>query len=234
MDIKICGITDPAEAPYLNENRVSYAGFVLFEKSKRYVTCEQAKEIFLFLNADIKKVAVVVEPDMDLVRQIAASGFDVIQVHRAAQSGEESYQALLQEIRAATSLSVWCAVNIAEVASLEALPPEPFSLYDSLVVDAGSYGSGKTFGWQSAGQDSSDDPEQEVIAAFRRRMRESGKQFVLAGGLQPDNVAEGIRVFHPDIVDVSSGVEASSQTADGIVCKKDREKIKRFVEQARR
>ena len=54
---------------------------------------------------------------------------------------------------------------------------------------------------------------------------EEGISFVLAGGLTADNVSEGIRIFEPDIVDVSSGVE--NETG------KDEEKIRRFVEQVK-
>ena len=49
------------------------------------------------------------------------------------------------------------------------------------------------------------------------------KKLVLAGGLTPSNVAEGIRIFTPDIVDVSSGVEKDYGSG------KDEEKIKQFV-----
>ena len=74
--------------------------------------------------------------------------------------------------------------------------------------------SGQTFGWDSV-QNSS----------FRERLRAQGISFVLAGGLTADNVSEGIRIFEPDIVDVSSGVE--NETG------KDEEKIRGFVEQVK-
>ena len=57
--IKICGLTSPAEARYLNENHVDFAGMVLFfPKSKRNISIEQAKEIMAALDASIKRVAV--------------------------------------------------------------------------------------------------------------------------------------------------------------------------------
>jgi len=52
------------------------------------------------------------------------------------------------------------------------------------------------------------------------------KQFILAGGLNPENVAEGIETFAPDIVDVSSGVEG-----DG--AGKDRTLIEAFIRKVR-
>ena len=53
--IKICGLTSPAEARYLNENHVDFAGMVLFfPKSKRNISIEQAKEIMAALDASIR------------------------------------------------------------------------------------------------------------------------------------------------------------------------------------
>jgi phosphoribosylanthranilate isomerase len=220
-EIKICGITTLEEAGYLNENQVDYAGFVIFEKSKRYINCEQSKEMFEKLNHDIKKVAVVVSPDRDLIREIEASGFDIIQIH-----GDT-----LEEIRSLTRLQVWRAVNIPKVECLADLPKEQPETYDALVIDAGDYGSGKTFGWKQ------NQNQMQIIEDFRERMKQAGKKFVLAGGLNPENVAEGIEIFTPDILDVSSGVEYSEE----ILAKreqvpktrKDRDKIKRFVMAAR-
>ena len=80
--IKICGLTSPAEARYLNENHVDFAGMVLFfPKSKRNISIEQAKEIMAALDASIKRVAVVVSPTIEQVRQIEAAGFDYVQIH---------------------------------------------------------------------------------------------------------------------------------------------------------
>lgn len=48
--IKICGITGEDEIATLNETGVDYAGFVLYEKSKRYVTVQKARQLFEKLN----------------------------------------------------------------------------------------------------------------------------------------------------------------------------------------
>ena len=78
--IKICGITQAWEAFYLNEVHAEYAGFVFWQKSKRNVSFTQAEEIHKFLAKSIKRVAVTVSPDLQLVRRAEQAGFDILQV----------------------------------------------------------------------------------------------------------------------------------------------------------
>ena len=67
--VKICGLTSPAEARFLNENHVDFAGMVLFfPKSKRNISIEQAREIMVALDASIKRIAVVVSPSIEQIR----------------------------------------------------------------------------------------------------------------------------------------------------------------------
>ena len=71
MKIKICGLTTPKEAEYLNTNHVDFAGMVLFyPKSKRNISLEQAKAIQQALHPEIQTVAVVVTHKIKQVQQI--------------------------------------------------------------------------------------------------------------------------------------------------------------------
>lgn len=211
--IKICGITSAADAQYLNDNKIEYAGFVIFEKSKRYVSCDGAKRIFEALSPEIKKVAVVVSPDNALISDIVKSEFDIIQIH-----GDMPHDKI-------DGIEVWRAVNISDIYKIQTAGMEHGDLYDALLVDAGDYGSGHTFGWSNATEDLK---LMQIIEDFRNRMILSGKRFILAGGLFAGNVAEGIRIFSPDIVDVSSGVESDTDAPH-----KDREKIADFADAVR-
>lgn len=222
--VKICGITTEQEAEYLNEAQKllteknsqkkaqMYAGFVFYEKSKRNVSIEQAEKIFKILNPDIKKVAVTVEPDRVLAGSLTEAGFDILQAHKN----------LKQEVLDTVSIPVWLAVNLEKAEMLEAadaqLQRDTAKKIQAVLVDAPGYGSGKTFGWENA-----QDDERTRFLGFRWRMREEKRLFLLAGGLTPENVGDGIRFFDPDIVDVSSGVEGE----DG---KKSRKRILEFIE----
>jgi phosphoribosylanthranilate isomerase len=81
---------------------------------------------------------------------------------------------------------------------------------DAWLFDSGS-GSGKTFDWQAA----------------RTQLGDRQGQFILAGGLTPENVGKAIRTFKPWGVDVVSGVESMPG-------RKDPEKLKAFVAAVRR
>lgn len=189
--IKICGLTNPEEAKFINEAKVDYAGFVFFEKSKRNINIETAREIFKELDNSVRKVAVMVSPSAEDIIEKQTNGFDILQVH-----GE-----LKEEVLKTATLPVWYAINIQdeEEASqklevLNVMDEELIQKIEAVVVDAPVYGSGKPFNWQKS-----------------KRMLKAGTLspplFVLAGGLNKDNVIEGINIFNPDVVDVSSGVE---------------------------
>ena len=209
--IKICGITLESEAEYLNEFFVDYAGFVFYEKSKRNVSLKQAEKIFRLLDQYIKKVAVTVSPDIEMIEMLNDSDFDIIQIHK------EVAPKVLEKAKK----PVWRAVNISDASDIQSMT----AVFDEksrgqdkddrekgitgILIDAADFGSGKSFDWTRA----------KETLNLDRRWR--GMDFILAGGLNPGNVAEGIRIFEPDIVDVSSGVEGEAG--------KDREKIKQFV-----
>lgn len=180
--VKICGLTSPAEARYLKENHVDFAGMVLFfPKSKRNISIEQAMEIMAALDASIKRVAVVVSPSIEQVRQIEAAGFDYVQIHGEIPETET-------EAEAAIAIPILKAFNVSDMDSYEKYHND--SRIAGYVFDAIEPGSGKTFDWKLVDNIPRDE-----------------KLLLLAGGLNPDNVRMAIEAVHPDGVDVSSGVE---------------------------
>jgi phosphoribosylanthranilate isomerase len=221
MEIKICGLTRTDEALYLNEAGADYAGFVFFEKSKRNVSIEQAKEIMSKLDENIRTVAVTVSPDTKLVKRIREADFSILQVH-----GE-----LSRDVLAEAEIPIWYAVNIAKEEELAArtsflqeLPQNLSDKIEAIVVDGAEYGSGKTFDWKKS-------KRLKKAGAQSPPTLFDGRLFVLAGGLNPENVREGIEIFEPDVVDVSSGVEFKDTTA--IPPGKDRKLIFDFIRKAR-
>ena len=203
--IKICGITRAEETMFLNEASVDYAGFVFYEKSRRNISFERAGMIKRELAPSIKCVAVTVSPDAKMIAAIEDTGFDIIQIHGT----------LSDEAVAAASLPLWAAVNekttagaAKRICEIETALSDKAGKIEAYVFDAPSFGSGKRSDWEGG------------------RRPDTKRMFVLAGGLDPENVGEGIRIFDPDVVDVSSSVEGENG--------KDRDRIQRFVKAVRR
>jgi phosphoribosylanthranilate isomerase len=184
-------------------------GLVLFPPSPRAVSTEQGARLAARARGRALVVALVVDADdallVDVVGDIAP---DLLQLHGAETPARVS------EIRRRFGVPVMKAIPVAEAADLAAV-----SVYapicDRLLFDARPPkdatrpgGHGRAFDWR-------------LIAGVERK-----QPVMLSGGLNPDNVAEAIRIVRPDAVDVSSGVER----APG---EKDPAKIHAFVAAAR-
>lgn len=197
--IKICGLTTPQEAEWVSKSQVDYAGMVLFfPKSKRNITIEQAKEIMKSMLPQIQKVAVVVSPSALQIKEIQKAGFDIVQIH-----GQ-----VLPEALETLRIPFLRAFNVDNMQEWERYEAESKCI--GYVFDAVKPGSGETFDWGSI-----------------PNLPEDGKPYLLAGGLNPDNVGSAVAAMHPYGVDVSSGVERDSGTG------KDPEKMEVFVRAVR-
>ncbi len=201
IKIKICGLTSPEEAAYLNRSHVDFAGMVLFfPKSKRNISIEQAKEIIKSLDNSIKSVAVVVAPTNEQICEIADAGFDYVQIHGAIPDSTNPYTTG----EASCDIPILKAFNVSDMGSYESYHNDPRIV--GYVFDAQEPGSGKTFDWNLVDNIPRDE-----------------KLLILAGGLNPSNVRTAIQKVHPDGVDVSSGVE--NDAGNG----KDPDKVDKFV-----
>ncbi len=205
VKIKICGITKEEEVSILNDAKVDYAGFVFYEKSKRNISLERAVILKDKLLPSIKSVAVTVSPDAEEIKKLSAAGFDVIQMH-----GD-----ITKKSAEAATCSVWAAVNAGsideaeeKIKAVERSLADAGKKIEAYVFDAPSFGSGKSSNWSGA------------------RRPDTDKMFILAGGLGDKNVAEGIRVFFPDVVDASSSVEGING--------KEKDKVFDFVNEVRK
>ena len=96
---------------------------------------------------------------------------------------------------------------LTDAGTIAASPPG-----DALLLDGGRGGTGERFDWAA-------------VAEVRERLP-AGLELVVAGGLSPGNVAEAVRLLRPDVVDVSSGVEAEPG-------RKSPEAVRAFVTAAR-
>jgi phosphoribosylanthranilate isomerase len=195
--IKICGITRIEDALLAADLGAHAIGLVFHPGSPRCVTPEQAARIAAAVPAFMTVVGLFVSADPANIRKVLdAVPLDVLQFHgdEAPADCRRFGRRYVKAVRMAPEVDlVKCATDFHDAVGL---------LLDAHV--AGEWGgTGQRFDWA------------RVPAGLSRPV-------ILSGGLNPDNVADGMRALQPAAVDVSSGVEA----APGI---KDPAKLKAFI-----
>jgi phosphoribosylanthranilate isomerase len=205
--IKICGVTTPEDARLIAESGADAVGLNFFPESPRYVSPERAAEIAAQLPKSIVRVGVFVNASSAVIRAAAElAGLDLIQLH-----GDEPPE-FLRELAPLPVLRAFRTRGdlkpIGDYLKRCVVAPR------AVLLDAyqpGSFGgTGQTLNWHD-------------IRASKRRLGEL--PLVLAGGLNPRNVAQAIRTVQPAAVDVASGVEAETG-------RKDPRLVAEFVESA--
>lgn len=192
--VKICGITNLADALAAIECGADALGFNFVPGSKRYIEARTEADWMAQLPAEVCKVAVLVNPTWTEAVAAAAWPFiDALQLH-----GNES--PLFCQRLAESGIPFVKALPVSD----RKVPNEiPDFFTDTVLLDSGSArgfgGSGRTFPWPLGLKFVQGHPDLKVI---------------LAGGLSPDNVAEAVAVVHPYGVDVTTGVEASARRKD--------------------
>jgi phosphoribosylanthranilate isomerase len=187
--VKICGITNLADAQVAVEAGADALGFNFYEKSPRFVPTKTAAEISRVLPPFTLRVGVFVNPAEELVRRaIGECGLNLLQFH-----GDEPPEFCTQ-----FGLMNMKAFRVRDAGSLKELPKYQTDawLLDAYVSDMLG-GTGEKFNWN--------------LAVEAQRL---GKPIFLAGGLVPENVAGAVQQVRPFGVDVSSGVESSPGKKD--------------------
>jgi|SRR5437867_4245448 len=205
--VKICGITNQADALAAIEAGADALGFNLVRKSKRYIDIDCAACWIDKLPRDICRVAVMADPNWEDACRIGQLPFlDALQLH-GSESPEFCRRLADARIPFAKAVPVTASKSLADL-------PNYFT--DTMILDSsagGAFGgTGKPFPWKFA-------PE------FLRH--HPGITVILAGGLNPENVAEAVSVVRPRGVDVTTGVEGSPG-------RKDHGLLRAFVQAARR
>jgi phosphoribosylanthranilate isomerase len=189
MKVKICGITNLADAMAASEAGADYLGFIFYQKSPRSVTPVIAQNIISKLQTKAKKVGVFVNTPVDKINEIVdLCGLDIIQLH-----GEETVEMAKQ----LGYERIWKAFHITSEDDIAQAATYPVA---AILVDTATAtlrgGTGKTCDWQLAAK---------AAANFTT---------ILAGGINHSNVLEAIGIVKPFAIDVASGVEASPGLKD--------------------
>ena len=201
VEIKICGINsfESAKASIGAE----YIGLVFYQKSPRFLNAFEAKEITEYLSPDQKKVGLFVNADINVIKYISDFvNLDMIQLH-----GDETIEdikiikkminkPIIKALPVNTDKDIKNSKKIEEVCDM--------ILFDSKTNIGISGGTGNPFDWN-------------LLKNLKLK-----KKWLLAGGLNINNIEEALSITNAPVVDVSSGVEIKK----GIKCEK---KIKKLI-----
>jgi phosphoribosylanthranilate isomerase len=187
--IKVCGITRLEDALAAARSGADAIGLVFYERSPRYVSLAQAKQLAEALPPFVTVVGLFVNAKASFVREVLASvPLDMLQFH-----GDESAEFCAQFAKPyLKAIRVKAGVDLLQCAAR-------FHTAKGLLLDAHvegiAGGTGATFDWALI-------PKQLPLPV------------ILSGGLNVGNVAAAIKQVRPYAVDVSSGVEASKGIKD--------------------
>lgn len=200
IEIKICGITLLEDAQKALILGADYIGFVFYEKSRRFIPPEQVKKFLDKLDMPFRAVGVFVNSDLRYIQEVIEyCKLYAVQLHGDEQP--ENYNSL--------KVPLWRTIKWTNDAWQPSLSKWTAHRYVIDTFVEGIYGgSGIPSDWEKASELSRLYP------------------VILAGGLNPFNVVEAIKIVKPVGVDVSSGVEISP----GV---KDIEKMQLFIKRVR-
>lgn len=194
--VKICGLTRPEDIDAAVAAGADAIGLVFYDPSPRAVSIDLARQLAARIPAFVSVTGLFVNPQTDFVKQVLQKvALDLLQFH-----GDETAAFCEQFQRR------WIkAIRVRQQGQIE----QAFEAYRAsagLLVDAWhpeQYGgTGHGFNWSLI-------PEQRPLP------------LILAGGLQPDNVAAAVQQVRPWAVDVSGGVEIGDMKSEkGIKCAK--------------
>jgi len=200
--IKICGITNLEDARSAVSYGANALGFMMYEKSPRKIAKEEVLEIIKELPEEVIPVMVFVNPSSEYVeRCLEVSSKLIPQFH-----GDET-----PAFCSSFGRDFLKALRVSGKEDLQTIF-ESYSKSWMLLLD--SYqkndfgGTGKAFEWKNL------------------KEKEFNKPYLLAGGLNPENVEKALSLVSCAGLDVSSGVESSPGKKDSI-------KLKKFIETAR-
>lgn len=184
MKLKLCGIRRAQDVDMINKVSPDFIGYIFYEKSRRYISPENAKKLNEMLNEGISPVGVFVNKSVEETAEIANGlSLKAVQLHG---DEDESYIRRLRELYGG---EIWKAVR---VQGLEDIQKCVGYSADMLLLDAftPNYGgSGK-----------------RIDLSFVKKA-DLKRPFFLAGGINAQNLGEILSEISPCGIDVSSGFE---------------------------
>jgi len=202
--VKICGITNAADALAAVDAGANLLGFNFYEKSARFLTESAAAKIRSKLPKNVQAVGIFVNATAaDIAALCNSLKLDAAQFH-----GDEPPEAVAELARSVPVIKAFRVEPDFPLKTLEEYRDAFAFLFDA--AHTGQYGgTGRTTDWDVA----------------RRAAKDH--RIILAGGLKVENVAAAVRIVRPYGIDVASGVESKPG-------KKDHGRLREFIQEVRR
>ena len=195
FEIKVCGINDQISMNVALNMGVNYIGLVFYDKSPRNLSITNAKSLTKNRTNKSKIVALTVNPDDIFLREIRNHiKPDYIQLH----GGETPNRCT--NIKDKFNIPIIKGIGIKNNIDLNKYIKPYAEICDILILDAPSEelpgGNGKKFDWG-------------ILKNYKLK-----KKWMLAGGLDINNISEAIHITKPPAIDISSGLEKNKGTKD--------------------
>ena len=195
FEIKVCGINDEISMNTALKCKVNYIGFVFYPNSPRNISINQSRELLQSRNKNTKIVALTVDPNDDFLFEIKNEiKPDYIQLHGNENPNRCRY------IKKNLNIPIIKGINVKNKLNLMQLTTDFEDICDILLLDAPSEdlpgGNGKKFDW-------------DILKDFK-----SKKKWMLAGGLNIENIEKAIDITKAPAIDISSGLEIMKGVKD--------------------
>lgn len=221
IKIKICGVRSIQDMQAASDAGASAIGLVFVPNSPRRVSIQEAQAIIKASPAFLIKVGLFANASAELIQDYLNSNLDVLQFH-----GDENLETndfcksfnkpfikalkiRVQELSPSGENNTQDLIN-----KIKNYPDAAGILLDAFDPHQPEVhgGTGKKFNW-------------DLLDLISENLKPLGQNLILAGGLNPENIQEALKITRKNIyaVDVSSGVESTP----GV---KSPEKIKLFCE----
>ena len=198
FEIKICGINDKVSMLAAINAEADYIGLVFYEKSPRNLELVIAESLITFRNKKSKIVALTVDAKDEYITEIKQKiAPDYFQLH-----GNET-PARCMEVRSKFNTPIIKGLGIRDKTNLEENTKSFEKISDMMILDAPSSnlpgGNGKQFDWN-------------ILKGYNTKTK-----WMLAGGLNLNNVEDAVKSTNAPGIDVSSGVEISKGIKDPVL-----------------
>ena len=195
--VKVCGLTRREDIAAALDAGADYIGLIIYEKSPRAISLSEVADLLEFIPRG-KRVLVDVSTPTEVLAEYRSLPFDFFQMHfdlNVSIATLAAWSGLVGRRR------IWMAPRIPPDESL--FPQIVMEFGDTFLVDSHATdkfgGTGKTGDWQRF---------LDWSTLYQH------KEWILAGGLGPHNVADAIRLCQPAVIDVNSAVESAPGIKD--------------------